>query len=379
MPVVRFSSLDQLQPWRAAWNELAGGVPFRAWEWLAAWWRCYSPVESRSELNVLAVFADDGAVLGIAPWFRQQSARFGHVIRFLGTGEVCSDYLSLLARPQHEEAVATAVADWLSSQNEAGATQQQGAQAWDLLDISGVDSQDRTTKRLLEILAQRAHTIHSRLGPRCWRVNLPPRWSDYEAILSHSHRKQVRRLQRTYLASGRLILKTVQTAADLEEGQAVLIDLHQRRQERLGNRGCFASSPFRAFHLEIMPWLLAQNQLRLHWLELDGRQIAAEYHLASNGVVYAYQSGIDPDALEHEPGRLAAIATLQAAIEQGFAGYDFLRGDEPYKAHWRAEPRRLLEVFVVPNRASARLRYGVWAAGKGVKQWIKGRLPTAIR
>src|SRR5262249_30656192 len=153
-----------------------------------------------------------------------------------------------------------------------------------------------------------------------------------------------RRLVRKYFATGRVQLRSVRSADELDSADKILVDLHQRRQRALGQTGCFASQPFAQFHRDVLPWLLQTDQLRLHWLELDGRPIAAEYHFTSDGVMYAYQSGIDPESLAHEPGRLATIATLQAAIEQGFTSYDFLRGDEPYKAHWRAEPRRLLEV-----------------------------------
>ena len=398
MRLVRFTTLDHLAPWAAAWNRLAGGVPFRAWEWLSAWWRCYGQADTRAELNVLGVFAEDGTLVGVAPWFLHRSRRLGWTIRFLGTGEVCSDYLAILAAPGLEDAVAETLAEWLVEQNRAnvgrpsqadqddlgrpsnklqnpsGGRRDSTLHPWDLFEVSGVEGTDRTTKRLIELLALHGHAIHSRPATRCWRVNLPEHWDTYEAMLSHSHRKQVRRLNRQYLATGRAQIHTVTRAEELERAAHFLIDLHQRRQRAVGQPGCFASDPFREFHLAVMPWLLQTGRLRLHWLELDGRPIAAEYHIAGEGVVYAYQAGIEPDALEHEPGRLATMATLQAAIERGYSSYDFLRGDEPYKAHWRAEPRRLLEVCVVPDKAAARFRYGVWTAGKSVKQWIKGRL-----
>jgi CelD/BcsL family acetyltransferase involved in cellulose biosynthesis len=85
--------------------------------------------------------------------------------------------------------------------------------------------------------------------------------------------------------------------------------------------------------------MLASGRLRLSWLELDGVPAAAEYHFADQATTYAYQGGVDPDRLADEPGRLSTILFLRAAIEQGHRRVDFLRGDEAYKAHWRAEPR----------------------------------------
>ena len=119
--------------------------------------------------------------------------------------------------------------------------------------------------------------------------------------------------------------------------------------------------------------LFARGQLRLHWLELDGRPAAAEFHLAGDGVVYGYQSGVDPDALEHEPGRIAAVATLQAAIADGYRAFDFMRGDEPYKAHWRAEAQPALEYRISAPRATSRLRQTAWIAAQSIKERLKAK------
>ena len=44
-----------------------------------------------------------------------------------------------------------------------------------------------------------------------------------------------------------------------------------------------------------MPEMLRAGQLRPGWLEVDRRPVVAEYQLTGDGVVYAYQSGIDPE------------------------------------------------------------------------------------
>ncbi|HEX5471116.1 MAG TPA: GNAT family N-acetyltransferase, partial [Lacipirellulaceae bacterium] len=113
-------------------------------------------------------------------------------------------------------------------------------------------------------------------------------------------------------------------------------------------------------HRELAGRLLARGQLRMSWLEMDGTPAAAEYHVAGGATTYAYQGGVDPDRLPEEPGRLSTILCLRAAIEEGHTQMDFLRGDEPYKAHWRAAPRATYDCRVIPNRRLARLRGRVW-------------------
>jgi CelD/BcsL family acetyltransferase involved in cellulose biosynthesis len=117
--------------------------------------------------------------------------------------------------------------------------------------------------------------------------------------------------------------------------------------------------------------LLKRGELRMSWLELDGSPAAAEYHFADRGATYAYQGGVDPTRLEEEPGRLSTILCLRRAIDEGHGRLDFLRGDEPYKAHWRAEPRATYDYRVVPNRRLARLRGRVLSLTDTVTGWMR--------
>ena len=116
---------------------------------------------------------------------------------------------------------------------------------------------------------------------------------------------------------------------------------------------------------------------QLSWIELDGLPLAAEYQLVGGSTVYAYQSGIDPDRLDSEPGRLVLIEAIRRCIANGYRTYDFLRGDEPYKAHWRAEPRKMIKLQVVPPNRSAQLRYGMNVVTGGIKNLIKTSLELA--
>ena len=85
--------------------------------------------------------------------------------------------------------------------------------------------------------------------------------------------------------------------------------------------------------------------VRLTFLSVGGRRIAAGIHLETpDGYLY-YNAGVDPDARELSPGVVMVHAYVQRAIAEGKGRLDFLRGDEPYKYEWGAvdEPiQRLL-------------------------------------
>ncbi len=359
------------------WNALAEGVPFRSFQWLANWWKLYQPawtsMRRQVELYTLAVY-DGREPIAFLPCFIERSRSAGRVVQFLGARETCSDYLSLLCRPGCEAAAVNELADWL-----AAASRKSGpaCDRWDIIQWNGVDAADPLMALLIEQLRARGLAAAAREKDRTWRIELPSTWEEYLDLLSKSHRKQLRQRQRRAFDSGQVRLCTLGPNDGVERGWNILTELHQRRLESLGKAGCFASSVYKEFHRAATIDLFAADMLRLHWIELQGRPVAAEYHLKGGDVVYAYQGGVEPAALEHEPGRLATMATVRLAIEHGFKGFDFCRGDEPYKAHWRATPRESLEWRVVSNHAAAKVRDCVWVAGEGARRFIKSGLNLA--
>jgi len=375
MRVTRFDNLDDLSRLAADWDRLAAGNPFRSWAWQSTWWRHYRGRESRRGcpgLYVLGVFDDADRLVGVAPWHARGSPVWGRVLEFLGTGEICSEYLGVLAGPDREEAVAGALAQWLVEKA-------RGADRWDRLELSAVDAEDRPTLLLVDAIRARGLLVHSRPGPPCWRIELPETWPDFLQMLSRNHRKRIRHAENQMVKSGRAVFHLARRVADLARGREVLIDLHQRRRQRLGEPGCFASHRFTAFHREVMPLLLVKGQLQLYWVEIDGKPAVAEYLLSGGEVVYCYQSGLDPDAMHLSPGQLGNMMGIRHAIGQGCRAFDFLRGDEAYKAHWRAAPRATLEFRAAAPRRAARLRLRLWLAKSRLKRWLKEHPRPAVQ
>jgi CelD/BcsL family acetyltransferase involved in cellulose biosynthesis len=379
MRIVCFTTLDDLLPYADDWDRLAAGVPFRTWPWLSLWWQHYGPVEdgaAQSQLAVLCAFDDADTIAGIAPWYIEHSVLYGRVLRALGSGEVCSDYLSILCRPSMEEAVVEALAEYLMEQTRSDSAD---ALSWDLLDLQGVDEGDCEMAGLATALAHAGcHVLH-RSRWSCWRLTLPPSWEAYIAGLGSNYRRDLRRLERRYFDTNRIVLKTAECLDDLYTAMDLLLDLHQLRHKTKGEPGCFASRRFTSFYGDVAPELLRRGHLDFCWLELDGKPVAVEYQLAGNGILYAYQAGVDPGAMKHEPGKLIYLAILKRAIARGYRGFDFLRGDERYKARFGAVARPSVEFRAVPHRAAARARERLWLAGDHLKHWVKRQLgsPTS--
>lgn len=358
-PITDAATLAQTAP---VWEALAAGVPFREPTWLLTWWRHYGEAFSaarRAPQLFALVVEDDGRLVGLAPWYVERSLFGGRVIRELGSGRVCSDYLTVLCADGNEGAVAAAIVEFLSTT---------ARNDWDRLELDSAADDDPALAALFAEFRRRGVTVEHRPGPSCWQITLPDDWETYLARLSKSHRKQLRRLATHILDTPRAVWHTTVDERTFDRDWTMFLDLHQRRRYGLGEAGCFADRLFAAFHEDVARQLLRRGELRLHRLEVDGRAVAAEYHLARHGTIFAYQSGIEPSALEIEPGRTAAIAVIRSAIEAGFGTYDLLRGDEPYKAHFRGVPRTMHQVTVVNPHLLSRIRHAALRGGRRLKQ-----------
>jgi CelD/BcsL family acetyltransferase involved in cellulose biosynthesis len=344
-------------------------MPFRSWDWLATWWKYYGAPEidlprgKRMQLRVLAAFDSHSTQLvGIAPFYLSQTATRGRVLRWLGTGEVCTDHLSLVCRAEDAKPVAESMAAFLTEQDNA----------WDAIELAGVNEDDHATACFLQALQERSCDVSRRRAEAIWKVSLPETWDEYLGLQSKSHRKQLRRAERRLLEDGQIEWRTVGDPADFETVWDVLVELHQRRRNSLGEPGCFASQAFANYHCRLARRMLARGRLRLSWLKIGGVPVAAEYHFAGANTTFAYQGGVDPERLDDEPGRLSNIACIQAAIAEGHTTFDFLRGDEPYKTHWRAQPHSTYDYRAVPDRRLARLRGQAVRAAGNLVGWLKG-------
>jgi CelD/BcsL family acetyltransferase involved in cellulose biosynthesis len=369
--VKRFTSLEALAPWAEEWDRLAAGNPFRSWTWMSTWWRHYRPTNAAENdpyspegLYVLAVFDAHDRLRALAPWHRRRMLGQGRALEWLGSGEVCAEYLGLLADSQMAELAAVAVASWLC--RAARVPQDR----WHLLVLTSVAADDAPTGLLVKALAGRGCNVHRRPGFPCWRIELPADWESYLDQLSKSRRKEARKLVQKMLDAGLAVAHVVRQPSQHAAAFELLVKLHQRRRQALGEPGCFASPRFAAFHREVSQALCERGQCEIHWLEIDGQPAAAEYVLVGKAESFVYQAGMEPTMLGFRPGKLLMWALIRQAIAQGLRGVDFLRGAEPYKAQLGASPQQIAEYRIAAPRCTARWLLRLWAIVQAAKRTL---------
>ena len=340
-------------------QSLDAAGPFGRAIWWESWWRHLRP--RGSELFLLCVSRGD-ELIGLAPWYTRRSFGFGRVVRFLGDGRACSDYATVAAAPGWRGEVWREIEKWVIA--EAG-------RSWDTFVLSGISAADEQFSAFCRGLGEHCIGVHERTIANTWRLSLPDSWDAYLAQLSKQHRNRVRRMKRDFYDTGKAVLHRVTNATDFERGFEIQCRLHQIRRHSLGDSGCFADPRFKAFLRDATQRFLAAGKLRLQWTEVEGQVVAFDSGFVDNDALFVYQTGFDPASSDLSPGRLHFQASIAKAIEEGYRSFDFLRGDEPYKAHFRATPIPVLETRLIGPRVVPRLGHRFWLAQKRIKARVR--------
>jgi len=125
------------------------------------------------------------------------------------------------------------------------------------------------------------------------------------------------------------------------------VELHQRRW---GDDGLFPSTQggeqSRTLFRRLFELFGPDGPLRLTFLTVNDRRIAAGIHFETGDGYLYYNAGIDPAARDLSPGVVMTARFIQRAIAAGKQRVDFLRGDEHYKYEWGAVDEPIQRILV---------------------------------
>jgi hypothetical protein len=355
---------------RATWDKLAAAspwaTPFSGWGFHRAWWDAYGT--TAHEQTLVVTDPSSGKTVAIVPLMHRHEVeptdaethttmrhgRVGQLTAVAPTAKAIffgasyhADYATVLAAPRDLHAVAEAVVEYLASEASPDDPRQS---PWDVVDLRRLRCGDPAAESLADAFGRRemseGWTLNVEREDVCPVLTLPPGidFDGYLATLGKKDRHEIRRKIRRAEAVGPIRL------TDCDDPVAELdsfIDLHQRRW---GDDGLFAQTPggdaSRVFFRRLFEENGPDGPLRLAFLTVGERRIAAGVHFrTADGYLY-YNAGVDPDARELSPGVVAVAAYIQRAIAEGCTRLDFLRGDEPYKYEWGATDEPIQRLLV---------------------------------
>jgi CelD/BcsL family acetyltransferase involved in cellulose biosynthesis len=296
--------------WSDLWQCCPSPTTFQSPDWLISWIETFCP----AELLVIELRAGS-QLAGLAALliYERDGER---VLAFAGGG--VSDYLDILAHPDHENQVVESLLETIADQP-----------GWTVLDLTDLPANSVLLKSPL--LSQFTHEHDT-----CSALLLPETTDQLWHLLSTRQRANLRnarcRLKR--IGGGQVELATAET---LPEFLQDLFRLHTSRWSLTGQPGVLNDEHLRTFHQRSAPLLLERRSLSLYRLRSQGRTLAVLQSFLDHQTAFCYLQGFDPESSFVSPGTQLMFAVLEDAIRAGIRKFDFLRGTESYKLHWRAQ------------------------------------------
>ena len=333
----RTTGMDALE---TEWQRLASDCPaatvFQTYEWNAAWWKHFGRVPGRS-LRLVTFRDSEGALVGLAPlmtsfWYATPLRR----LSFLGTGT--SDYLDVLAAPGWEHAVGQSLYSYLESSG-----------GWQIADFQQLRAGSFFREHCPVGPGRLA--VYDAPGEACPYLPLPATWDALLAGLGKKTRANVGYYDRALVKVYEVASGAVTDEAEIDSELTRLFELHGRRWNQRWLPGVFAGRRVQAFHRDVARRLLKQNWLRLFYLRLDGVTQASLYCFSYADRICYYQGGFEPTLARLSLGTVLTARAMQTAITEEKQVFDFLRGDEPYKAKWTGLSQKNLRRLVTRARS----------------------------
>jgi CelD/BcsL family acetyltransferase involved in cellulose biosynthesis len=355
-----FREWEQIRAEAGDWNQLAGGNFMLRTEWLQSWWEAFR--NPGDQLAVIAWSDPARGWRGLLPGFVTRGL-LGRTYRLLGSGNVCTDYVRLLESEVEQTRFAQLAAKCLTSPSF-----RQAFGRLDAVELEGQLQGEPSLGNLASGLREAGWVEEERELAGTWRVKLPGTLEEFIARLPKSRRRKVNKARRL-LAEGQVSYEAIWDWPRIDSMWSEFVRLHQKRREVMGQPGCFFDPRFGKFLRSAVQRFSEREGCCMGVLWASGQPVGMNLIFLEGTTANMYQSGMEPERSELEPGHLMNYFTMGTAIERGAEWFDFLRGDEPYKEGWGAERQVLCRKRLFAPHLSARLRQTALAAGRGIKAW----------
>jgi len=344
---------DGLRSLEAEWTQLHERSmprnPFLSYEWTTACRKHHCP---QSDLYLL-VAREQGELVGLAPLRRDRSFGF-RVLRFIGDGR--SDYLGFLHASSHPEAPA-ALLDHLEERRGE----------WNLA--------------VLRQLAEPYSALAETVAPEHVRTvevegTVAPHLAfsgEWEALLASGPGwlKRMAKASRKWVKDGGSVVRVPGTEAARYVDQIAEIEAHSWKGEEGVAR--FQPGPGQELLRQALGTLAPRGEMELWLAWKDCQPVAFEINFLAPGRVWLYQGAYRTEFRKYSPGGVLDFLSIERAWKDGAREYDFMSGDEPYKAERTVAERPIRYRALHPADVRGHLAYGLLVAPR----WMLKGYPAA--
>jgi CelD/BcsL family acetyltransferase involved in cellulose biosynthesis len=311
----------------AEWLELLEhsltNTVFQTPQFLHTWWLTLGS----GTLQVIVMRDETQALRGIAPLFLQTNSAGLQELCFVGCVNV-SDYLDVIVHKDFEKPVYELLYETITQKI-----------AWQELYWCSLPESSHTRDFLKTHFPQAVESVQD-VTPQ---IALPAVWEDY---LAHLDRKQRHEVKRKWRRLDELTHE-FELITDEDSATAAVDEFIELHKASSAEKKSFWNEQHLVFFKKLIPDTAQMGWLKLFFLQIEGKRVATMLAFDYNNKYDLYNSGFYPELYkEVGTGTVLTAYTIQHAIENKKAIYDFLRGGELYKFRLGAVAKNVYDISV---------------------------------
>lgn len=358
-------SWDGFEELKPVWNELLSNSDadtlFLTWHWIDCW---------RTSLNkpvtpYIIILKEQDDIVGIAPLYTQDYTLFKLIpfksLCVLADKHIGSEYPNFIVHKKNSTYYRQLLWQYIEEQSD-----------WDFVWITNIAAWKKCGKSLLQTLNNSHSLQYSRplsfAETDLSSLTIKPsnRRESLLSALSKSLRTNIRQTEKKMVKQGEIKHLFVTEPDDLQVHLRTLFDLHDMRWQQVGTEGSFSRrQPLKDFYINFTPIALANDQLSLQLLLVDGIPYAAQIGYVYNNEFLAIQEGFNPDLIAGS-GQVLRFYSLLKCLEMNLTTYDFLGVYTNHKRRWLAAEQQGRQIIIWKNKPKNFFFkfHTVWPTGK---------------
>ncbi|OGS35284.1 MAG: hypothetical protein A2293_15015 [Elusimicrobia bacterium RIFOXYB2_FULL_49_7] len=311
-------------------------------EWFSSWLAGFGTGKS---LFVL-VIRKGGAIIGFAPLMITHT-RYRN-LPASEIGFIQNDYspsADFIISESQAEAISAVVDYLLALQN------------WDVISLRNLPKDSPNYGTLVQILAQKGIIYGTGRGLCSPFIKIQTDWETFMSSRTRKFRKAIRNKMNRIKKCGTYDIKIVDKIDGDNNVLEHIFAISKNSWKADYDKDIVSSDNNMRFFTALSKTAARKGWLKIWLLNVNGKPVAYEYHLAYKGRLHALRSDYDRNYRLSSPGSILDLHIVENAFSGQVTEYDMCGSSDFYKLNWTSDIREHARVLIFRDTVYGRMLY----------------------